>query len=128
MRLLLDTHILLWALTKDDRLGATARMILDSHNDVMVSTVSYLELAIKASQGKIDVDVVELRKAVARSGFEEVSIQGKHAEILGQLPWYHKDPFDRILVAQALAEPMRLLTVDPQVARYSDTVLLVSKS
>lgn len=124
MRLLLDTHILLWTLTGDPRLGKVEALIVDPANSVSVSAASYLELAIKASQGKIDVDVAEIRAAVAESGFDELSVNGVHAEILAGLPWHHKDPFDRILVAQALAEPLRLITADPQVAKYSDTVIL----
>lgn len=125
MRILLDTHVLLWALTGDARLGKARTMILDRANDIAVSTASYLELAIKASQGKIDVDLGQIRSAVDASGYDELPIVGAHAEVLAGLPWHHKDPFDRILVAQALAEPMRLLTADPAVARYSDTVMLV---
>ena len=125
MRLLLDTHILLWALADDPRLGKAAALILDPQNQISVSTASYLELAIKASQGKIAVDLREIRTAVAESGFDELPVNGAHAEILAGLPWRHKDPFDRILVAQALAEPLRLITVDAQVARYSDTVILI---
>ncbi len=125
MRLLLDTHILLWALAGDRRLGKAEALLLDPANTVMVSTASYLELAIKISQGKIDVAIPEIRAAVVESGFKELPVNGSHAEILAGLPWRHKDPFDRILVAQALAEPLRLVTADVQVAGYSDTVILI---
>lgn len=125
MRLLLDTHILLWALAGDARLGEAAAMILNPANSIFVSTVSYLEIAIKSSQGKIVADVPEIRAAVAESGLDELPVTGTHVEILATLPWHHKDPFDRILVAQALAEPLRLVTVDTLVARYSDTVILL---
>lgn len=125
MRLLLDTHILLWSLSGDPRLGKAEALILDAANEVMVSTASYLEIAIKASQGKIAANLAEIRSAVAESGFDELSVTGSHAEMLVTLPWHHKDPFDRLLVAQALAEPLRLITVDAWVARYSDTVILL---
>lgn len=125
MRLLLDTHILLWAMAGDHRLGKAEALILDPVNSIVVSTASYLELAIKISQGKIDVSIPQIRAAVVESGFEELPVNGVHAEILVSLPWRHKDPFDRILVAQALAEPMRLVTADAVVADYSDTVILV---
>lgn len=125
MRLLLDTQILLWALTGDRRLGKAEALILDPANTVSVSTSSYLELAIKISQGKIDVTIPEIRDAVVESGFEELPVNGVHAEILAGLPWRHKDLFDRILVAQALAEPLRLITADALVAGYSDTVILI---
>jgi PIN domain nuclease of toxin-antitoxin system len=125
VRLLLDTHILLWALAGDRRLGKAEALLLDPANTVMVSTASYLELAIKISQGKIDVAIPEIRAAVVESGFKELPVNGSHAEILAGLPWRHKDPFDRILVAQALAEPLRLVTADVQVAGYSDTVILI---
>lgn len=71
------------------------------------------------------MSIPEIRAAVAESGFEELPMNGIHAETLAELPWRHKDPFDRILVAQSLAEPLRLITVDTQVARYSDTVILI---
>jgi PIN domain nuclease of toxin-antitoxin system len=125
MRILLDTHVLLWALAGDARLGRAKPLILDRGNEIAVSTASYLELAIKASQGKIDIDLSQIRVSVAASGYDELPVTGTHAEALAGLPWHHKDPFDRILVAQALAEPMRLLTADAAVARYSDTVMLV---
>jgi PIN domain nuclease of toxin-antitoxin system len=125
VRLLLDTHILLWALAGDRRLGEAEALILDPANTVMVSTASYLELAIKISQGKIDVAIPQIRAAIVESGFRELPVNGTHAEILAALPWRHKDPFDRILVAQALAEPLRLVTADVQVAGYSDTVILI---
>jgi len=125
MRLLLDTHVLLWALSGDARLGKAKALILDRTNEIAVSTASYLELAIKASQGRIEIDLSRVRSAVATSGYDELPVTGAHAEMLVGLPWHHKDPFDRILVAQALAEPMRLLTADGAVARYSDTVILV---
>lgn len=125
MRLLLDTHILLWAMAGDHRLGKAEALILDPTNTVTVSTASYLELAIKISQGKINVSIPQLRAAVMDSGFEELPVNGLHAEVLAGLPWRHKDPFDRILVAQALAEPLRLVTADALVADYTDTVILV---
>jgi PIN domain nuclease of toxin-antitoxin system len=93
--------------------------------ETLVSVASYLELAIKISQGKIDVNIQEIRAAVAESGFVELAVSGAHAEVLAGLPWRHEDPFDRILVAQALAEPLRLITADCQVAGYSDTVILL---
>jgi PIN domain nuclease of toxin-antitoxin system len=125
VRLLLDTHILLWALAGDRRLGKAEALILDPANTVMVSTASYLELAIKTTQGKIDVAIPQIRAAIVESGFNELPVNGTHAEILAGLPWRHKEPFDRILVAQALAEPLRLVTAHVQVADYSDTVILV---
>jgi PIN domain nuclease of toxin-antitoxin system len=125
VRLLLDTHILLWALVGDRRLGKAGALMLDPANTIMVSTASYLELAIKISQGKIDVAIPQIRAAVEESGFKELPVLGSHAEILAGLPWRHKDPFDRILVAQALAEPLRLVTADVQIAGYSDMVILI---
>jgi PIN domain nuclease of toxin-antitoxin system len=125
VRLLLDTHILLWALAGDRRLGKAEALLLDPANTVMVSSASYLELAIKISQGKIDVAIPQIRAAVVESGFKELPVNGTHAEILAGLPWRHKDPFDRILAAQALAEPLRLVTADAQIAGYSDTVILI---
>lgn len=117
MRILLDTHVLLWALTGDSRLGKAKSKILDRTNDFVVSIACYLELAIKASQGKIDADLPQIRAAVSASGYDESPVSGAHAEMLAELPWYHRDPFVRVLVAQTLAEPLRLITADAAVAR-----------
>lgn len=113
MRVLLDTHILLWWLADDRRLPKGAeRIIKDPDNVIFVSAASIWEIAIKASLRQIEADPSAIRAAVEPSGFAELPITGKHAAQVAKLPSHHRDPFDRMLVAQSLAEPMRLLTGD----------------
>lgn len=126
MRVLLDTHILLWWLMDDRRLPKAAdNIIKDPDNAVFVSAASIWEVAIKASLGQIEADPLAIQSAIEPSGFTELSITGKHAAQVAKLPSYHRDPFDRMLVAQSLAEPMRLLTSDTLLAKYGDMVLAV---
>ncbi len=128
MRLLLDTLILLWAAAASSRLPVQARALIESEaNSVYCSTASLWEIAIKTALAKPDfrVDLKRLRTALPAMNIPELPVYGQHVEMLEQLPAIHKDPFDRILVAQSLAEPMRLLTNDRLVARYSDSTILV---
>jgi PIN domain nuclease of toxin-antitoxin system len=125
VRLLLDTNVLLWAMAGDARVEALRERLLDEDNEVFVSAASYWEVAIKAGLGKLDVDVGELRRAVRLSGFVELPVLGAHTEQLAGLPALHRDPFDRLLVAQAQAEPMRLLTADRLLAGYGASVEVV---
>ena len=125
MRLLLDTHILLWVLADDKALKPSTRRLITAAGQVFVSTASIWEVAIKARLGKIDVNPALLVAAVAESGFTELPVRGVHAAGVANLPALHNDPFDRLLVAQALFEPLRLLTADPMLAHYSELVILV---
>jgi PIN domain nuclease of toxin-antitoxin system len=125
MRLLLDTHVVLWLLTDDARVSHVHPRILSAENQVFVSVASWWELAIKIGLGKISVDLGELREATRLSGFKELPVLGMHTEHVLALPPIHKDPFDRLLVAQAHAEPMRLLTADAQLAAYGAGVEVV---
>ena len=128
MRLLLDTHIALWALVDSPRLPAKARLlILAPDNEVIVSAASVWEIAIKHGLAKKNMPVsgAEAKSWFTRAGYTLLPVTAEHAALVEELPPHHADPFDRILVAQALDEPMRLVTHDPTVARYSDTVLLV---
>ena len=131
MRLLLDTHIALWAVVDDPRLSARAReLISDPANDVFVSAASVWEIAIKhalARGGRNDMPVsggTALRYFQA-SGYALVSIAPADAAAVEALPMLHANPFDRLLVAQALTEPFRLLTHDARVAGYSPSILMV---
>lgn len=128
MRLLLDTHVALWAIIDHPGLAASARsLILAPRNTVWISVVSLWEIAIKHGLGRGDMPVSG-RLALQyfqQSGFQILPVEPEHAVAVEELPRHHQDPFDRLLVAQALAEPMRLMTHDASVARYSDTVLLV---
>lgn len=125
MRLLLDSHIFLWAVSGSRRLKPAARRAMESADAVFVSAASLWEVAIKVRLGKIDVDPANLCAAIEESGFVELPVRASHTTILGQLPLHHRDPFDRMLVAQAISEPLRLLTADAALAAYSDLVLLV---
>ena len=121
MRLLLDTQILLWAAGLPERLSADLRdLIEDSGTEPVFSAASVWEIAIKHGMGREDfrVDPRLLRRGLLENGYEELAVTGAHAEVVDVLPPIHKDPFDRILIAQALAEGIVLLTVDPVVARY----------
>ncbi len=125
MRLLLDTHVFLWAVTDSPRLGVDARRAIESADAVHVSAASIWEAAIKARLGKLDADPLELVDAIGRSGFVELPVRASHAAAVARLPAHHADPFDRLLVAQAVTEPLRLLTADAALARYSELVVLV---
>jgi PIN domain nuclease of toxin-antitoxin system len=121
VRLLLDTHLLLWSAFQRDRLSVAARTrILDPDNELVFSVVSLWETAIKAQLGRADfqVDARLLRRGLLDNGYEELTVTGEHAVAIAQLPPLHKDPFDRLLLAQSIAEGITLLTVDAVVARY----------
>jgi PIN domain nuclease of toxin-antitoxin system len=128
MRLLIDTHLLLWTAARSRRLPREARRLLeDPANDVFYSAASLWEIAIKASLRRSDlkVDLALLRPALAVMGLLELPVSGAHAERLASLPAIHKDPFDRMLVAQSLSEPLILLTNDAALAAYGEAVRVV---
>lgn len=128
MRLLLDTHIALWALIDDPRLSAKARVLIeDPSNPVAVSAASVWEIAIKYALGRGDMPIsgTESLDWFRKAGYELLPVTAAHAAAVEQLPDYHRDPFDRLLVAQAVTEPMRLLTRDPLVVRYGGNVVQV---
>lgn len=121
MKLLLDTHLLIWAAIGSDRLSAKARKsIEDPINELYFSAASLWEIAIKNGLGRADfqVDARVLRRALLDNGYQELPITGAHTVAIESLPPIHKDPFDRILVAQATAEGITLLTSDVLVAKY----------
>lgn len=125
MKLLLDTHLLLWAAGKPSQLPRAARTLLSSPgNELFFSAASLWEIAIKQGLGRKDfqVDARLLRRGLLDNGYIELPVTGEHAVAIGNLPPVHKDPFDRILVAQAAVEGIMLLTVDPLVARYPGPV------
>ena len=120
-RLLLDTHGLLWVSEGGRKLASdTFDALNDVDNEVFVSSVSIWEIAIKLASGRLDPspDLGIVLSAVERYGFYELSVNFRHAELAGSLPLHHRDPFDRMLVAQAQAEGLTLVTDDPQIARY----------
>ena len=123
MRLLIDTHIFLWAMSGDKQLTKKAEAIMLSAEAVFVSAASIWEIAIKSGIGKLDADVNELVARMEEAGFRELPVTAAHAAVVRNLPDIHRDPFDRMLVAQAITEPLRLLTDDDTVGRYSDLVI-----
>ena len=125
MNFLLDTHVLLWAAGQPDRLPAKARRLLgDPLNELVFSAASLWEIAIKKGLGRDDfqVDARLLRRGLLDNGYNELAVTSAHAVAIDGLPPIHKDPFDRLLVAQSMVEGITLLTTDPIVARYPGPV------
>jgi len=121
MKLLLDTHLLLWAAHEPRRLSRAARAVIENpENELLFSSASLWEVVIKQSLGRPDfrVDARALRRGLLENGYTEVPITSEHAIHTAHLPSNHKDPFDRILVAQAVVEGVTLLTTDRNLARY----------
>jgi PIN domain nuclease of toxin-antitoxin system len=128
VRLLLDTHVALWAITDSPRMPSRAReLVLTPANRIFVSAASVWEIAIKHSLGRNDMPISgeEALAYFRQSGYSLLAISPEHAAAVEQLPLHHQDPFDRILITQAINEPLRLLTHDAIVAKYSDMVILV---
>lgn len=131
MRLLLDTHVALWEITDDARLAPEVRRRLRSaDNTIFVSVISLWEIAIKFARprGRPDDMPISSQDALeyfAGAGYEILSVTPQHALAVEGLPQFHRDPFDRMLIAQARSEPLRLLTADSAVAAYGDGVELV---
>ena len=125
MKLLLDTHLLLWAAGRPDQLSAAAHALLDDpDNELRFSAASLWEIAIKRGLGRDDfqVDPRLLRRGLLYNGYDELAINSEHAIAVDLLPPIHRDPFDRILIAQSTVEGITLLTADPLVARYPGSV------
>jgi PIN domain nuclease of toxin-antitoxin system len=122
MRILLDTHVYLWWLQDHPNLSSAARTRIVSATDVYISSASIWEASIKKGIGKLDVDIDQLVAEIENSGFQELPVSARHAAMVTRLPDIHRDPFDRILVAQALCEPLRLLTADGILRGYSELV------
>jgi PIN domain nuclease of toxin-antitoxin system len=121
MKLLLDTHLLIWSAWTPRRISSAARSLISStDNELIFSAASLWEIAIKQALEKDDfeVDARVLRRGLLDNGYGELPVNGEHAVAIRALPLIHKDPFDRILIAQATIEGITLLTADPIVARY----------
>ncbi len=120
MRLLLDTHVLLWWLSDDRKLAKDTRdIIANPNNDVLVSSASVWEIAIKAALGRLEIELDDLKDAIVKNGFRPLPIQYQHAVTVGRLPAVHRDPFDRMLVAQASVEELRIVSHDRVFERYA---------
>ncbi|MBF0307797.1 MAG: type II toxin-antitoxin system VapC family toxin [Alphaproteobacteria bacterium] len=124
MRLLLDTHILLWWVTDDAKLPTSAKAaIADAASEVFVSAATAWEIAIKQAIGKLEFPVAQFPAILDQAGFTPLGIEVRHAVSAGALPPHHSDPFDRMLVAQAWHEGMTIVTVDPMIRLYGVAVL-----
>lgn len=128
MNLLLDTHVALWAITDSPKLSKKARELIESpKSTVWISAATVWEIAIKHGLGRGDMPVSsqDALRYFRESGYRFLPVEPEHAAATEDLPTHHGDPFDRILVAQAMVEPMRLITHDPVVARYSDAIIKI---
>lgn len=128
MNLLLDTHVALWAIVDSPKLTEKARELIQSPKTaVWISAASVWEIAIKHALARGDMPVAsqDAVRYFRESGYRFLAVEAEHAVAVEDLPAHHNDLFDRILVAQALIEPMRLMTHDALVARYSDTIIKV---
>jgi PIN domain nuclease of toxin-antitoxin system len=128
VKLLLDTQLLLWAAGQPERLPVGARTVIDdARNQLMFSATSLWEVAIKSGLGRADfrADARLLRRGLLDNGYDELAITSEHAVAIANLPPIHKDPFDRMLVAQSAVEGILLLTTDPIVAQYPGPVTKV---
>ncbi|MBA3602874.1 MAG: type II toxin-antitoxin system VapC family toxin [Parachlamydiaceae bacterium] len=127
MRLLLDTHIFLWCILDDAKLSKKAKAMIIDADERYVSSASIWEIVIKKSLGKLDYgnEIGELAKTIVDSGFLELSITAKHAEAVLRLAPIHRDPFDRLLIAQAMCEPLIFLTADKTLQDYSHLIEVV---
>ncbi len=119
MRLLLDTHALLWWLADDRRLGPTCRaMIADPANDVLASVVSLWEIVVKQRVGKLEADISRIEEAIGFDGFIRLPVTRGHLAALALLPSHHRDPFDHLLIAQAIVEKAVLVSDDSGIGTY----------
>jgi len=122
MNLLLDTHVVIWWLTDDPSLSDDIKSSLDHEPDVYVSSATVWEVAIKQSIGKL-TEPTDLPERIRDSGFRELPITSEHAIVAGRLPLIHRDPFDRMLVAQARCGDLTLVTRDPEIHKYDVPLL-----
>lgn len=125
MKLLLDTHIALWLMRDAIEFSPAARRMVHAADEVFVSSASLWEVAIKADLGKLPIDVGRFETQLLDAGIRPLPVTWAHAVSLRGLPFHHRDPFDRILVAQAISEPLRLLTHDAALAAYGALVIVM---
>lgn len=125
MRLLLDTHIFCWWFYEPQRLSQEALEIMNSAECVLVSAASMWEVAIKVRLGKMTANPKELFAQIAVNNFEEMPVLSRQALLVADLPLHHTDPFDRLLIAQAISEALHLVTADAQLRQYSELVIVV---
>jgi len=123
MKLLLDTHIYLWCLNDDRRLRKETKNLIMEATEVYVSSVSIWEAAIKIKLKKLKIEINSLIEGITQSGFSELVTTSYHAAYTLKLPDIHRDPFDRLLIAQAMTEPLKFLTADVLLAQYSELIV-----
>lgn len=129
MKILLDTHALLWWLADDDRLGPQAReLIADPGNDVLVSTASLWEIVVKVRVGKLEAEIGEVSEATERGGCALLGIGPTHLMTLAGLPMHHRDPFDHLLIAQAITEGATFMSQDRNAPKYPVSIVTCSGS
>lgn len=128
MRLLLDTHALIWCMENNRKLGPRTRdMLTDPVNDVLVSIGSLWEIVVKVRAGKLIADAAKIARLVGQNGFRWLELRQQHLVVLADLPFHRRDPFDHLLIAQAIAESATLVTVDRDIARYPVEIVTCSQ-
>jgi len=125
MRLLADTQIVYWVYHEPEKLSAAARQYLDDADAVYVSAASVWEISIKVKLGKLKADPERLVQRIQLAGMRELPVFSRHTVLVADMPLHHTDPFDRLLIAQAMSEPLHLLTADTRMKRYSNLVIEV---
>ncbi|MCX7115358.1 MAG: type II toxin-antitoxin system VapC family toxin [Gammaproteobacteria bacterium] len=122
MKVLLDTHIIIWAVSEPQRLSTKAQDYITEAEMIYVSAASIWEISIKIQLNKLQLDLATFIQEIENIGIQSLPVTWKHAQLTKDLPLYHKDPFDRILIAQAMSEPLTLLTNDATLPQYSELV------
>jgi PIN domain nuclease of toxin-antitoxin system len=125
MRIILDTHIFCWWYYEPERLSRKAFETVREAEEVFISSASIWEIAVKARLGKIKADAQELFSQIETNDFQELPVWSRHTILVADLPLLHTDPFDRLLIAQAISEPLHLITADPQLKQYTELVIEV---
>ena len=125
MRLLLDTNVALWITTLRRPIPDATRHVIDHAAAVFVSAASVWEIGIKVAIGKLDLDMDDMLQFFVASGFQRLPVTWEHGRAVRDLPDIHRDPFDRLLVAQAMTEPLHLVTGDRLLAQYSNLVIAI---
>jgi PIN domain nuclease of toxin-antitoxin system len=125
MRVLLDTQLVYWFFFEEQNVSAEAWEVMGKADDVHVSAVSIWEIAIKVRIGKMKADPYQIATALKDAGFIELPVYARHTVLVAKMPMHHGDPFDRLLIAQAMEEPMHLLTTDTHLKQYSKLVIEV---
>ncbi|MCL2792068.1 MAG: type II toxin-antitoxin system VapC family toxin [Spirochaetaceae bacterium] len=125
IKFLLDTNVLLWYFEDSKRINSIKKIISSEDSDIYYSAVSFWEILIKMRIGKLNINIEELHFFVKQHAFNELPITSDHAKAYLKLPYLHKDPFDHMILTQAITCPMRLITGDPILANYSSLVMVI---